>query len=87
MSARKRLPGPPGLFNPLKLTVRQLQIVDALVRLGQNKLICLELGVRPSSVSIAIGRACKKAGVHGAVLLAVEWTKLRIEHERAGVRA
>ena len=72
---------PTTVFNPLKLTERQLQIVDALTRLGQNRLICLELGIRPSAVSIAIGKACKKAGVRGATLLAVELTKLQIGHE------
>ena len=80
MTCRKH-PRPTHVFNPLKLTERQLQIVGALIRLGHNHLICAELGIRPSAVSIAISKAAKKAGVRGATLLAVELTKLQIGHD------
>jgi DNA-binding NarL/FixJ family response regulator len=72
---------PTNVFNPLGLTARQLQIVDALIRLGQNKLVCLELNIKPSAVSIVIDKVSKRLGVHGPVLLAVEMTKLQIGHE------
>lgn len=64
--------------NPLNLTTHQCKVLDSLTRLGCAKLVAIELGfARKGYVSAVLGRACKRAGVKGKLLLALEFDRAR----------
>jgi DNA-binding NarL/FixJ family response regulator len=67
--------------NPWRLTARQCEAVSALVRIGCNRLIARELGLKkPDTVGLILHRACAKVGVSNRVQLAVEWDRWERAH-------
>jgi DNA-binding NarL/FixJ family response regulator len=70
-----------SVSNPWRLTDRQAQVLDALVRLGCNKMIARELGLKkPDTVSMTIFRACEKIGAANRVQAAVAWDRWQRAH-------
>lgn len=65
--------------NPWGLTERQIQVVDAFYRLGEVKLVALEMGMERSAVSQRLTAAVRQAGLHNDVLLVVEYTKWKAQ--------
>jgi DNA-binding CsgD family transcriptional regulator len=64
-----------GRDNEFGLTHRQVEAVQALVRLGNEKLVAHELGVTRLSVNRLIREAQRSLGVRSRVHLALKWDR------------
>jgi DNA-binding NarL/FixJ family response regulator len=61
--------------NPFGLTHRQCEVMEALVRLGCDKLVADELGVYKTTISVTLIAAMRRMGVKNRVHAAIAWDR------------
>lgn len=65
------------MTNPWNLTDYEIQVADALIKVGTNVAIEAELGLTCGAVRMALHRLCNKVGASNRVQLAITWDRFR----------